>query len=538
MATGAERLKRIAGRLLAAGLFAAAPIAAGQATLTNPSPIRDQDRSDYRTLFSEKLSSVERTRAAGDDMTLAADMMGFASRVPDDDVGVRCLIYIDVLTLASNGADLALMKEAYGLLEGLWPGQDEVGTEKLMQLASRGYRAVERDDREAQGEHYIDLLLSIVKTYEDQNEPEQAIGVGRLASTIARTIGSSRMDSIEARLKRLDAANDMAKRIKMLTLSVQKNPQNSPAARELVKLLITQHNDPQTAAAYVESTNDDELIDLVTRCARGIDQANAASAMRVADWYVVLAEDQQGDRALKMLQLARSWYQRFLMIYPREDALAKRILEMDAMVAQKIEQLVSDNPELIGKLKGGWTPLIGNDFDFDNLVRAETDQKQVKNGQVTLKGGAMVIPFPADKASAYEVRLTVTVHDDATESRPALNMYIPMSKKRVLTTRYFIDHFHIAQIDDVPEERYIKPAPAKAGEKTQLTFQVDESGEETAFMMLYNGKPGVSWRGKARDLDEIDDAFRQRIPEGVGSVMLVRTTAHLTIHAADYRVRK
>ncbi|MEM9345128.1 MAG: hypothetical protein AAGB26_00795 [Planctomycetota bacterium] len=537
MATGVERLKRIAGRLLAAGLFAAAPLAAGQATLTSPSPIRDQDRSDYKTLFSEKLSSVERTRSTQDDMTLAADMMGFASRVPDDDVGVKCLIYIDVLVLASNGADLALMKEAYGLLEGLWPGQDEVGTEQLMQLASRGYRAVERDEREAQGEHYIDLLLGIVKTYEDQNEPEQAIGVGRLASTIARTIGSDQLKPIEDRLKRLDAANDMAKRIKMLTLSVQKNPQNSPAARELVKLLITQHDDPQTAAAYVDSTNDDELIDLVKRCAKGIGQANAASAMRVADWYVVLAEGQEDERALKMLQLARSWYQRFLMIYPREDALAKRVLEMDALVAQKIEQLVSDNPELVGKLKGGWIPLIDETFDFDKLVRAAADLKQVNNGQVTLEGGALVIPFPADKAPAYEVRLTVTVLKDATESRPALNMHIPMGKKRVLTTRYFIDHFHIAQIDDVIEERHIKPAPGQAGEKTQLIFQVDESGEEAAFMMLYNGKPGVSWRGKVRDLDEIDDEFRRRIPEGVGEVMLAQSPGQLTIHAVDYRVR-
>jgi hypothetical protein len=521
--------KRFSAGLLAAGLI-------GLPAVAQDSPVREQDRSTFDTLYGEKLSTVNRTRSTTDDTTLANEMVAFAMSLPDSDAGVRCLIYENVITLASTTADLGMMRETYESLQGQWPEQDLVTPEELMQLASRGYRGVDRSDRDEQGEHYIDMLLMLAQRYEEDNDPEQAIAVCRLASTIARTIGSDQLDPIVDKLEALATAVDMARRIKMLELSVQKNPQNSPAARELVKLLVTRHNDPVAAASYVESTSDEELIDLVKRCALGVDVANAATAMRVGDWYLSLAEDEQGQQAIDLLNESRKWYEQFFSLYERDDALARRVADMDRLVLLKIERLIADNPELIGKNKDGFEPLIAPPFDAEAHKIGKAELFVVSEaGQIAIEDGSLVIPFK--KVKTYEIRLTVTVNKDASSSRPAITLHLPVGENRLLTTCYFVDHFHIAQIDNVTETRLMEPAPAKVGQKHQLTFQVAETDGTIAYAMLYNGRAGIKWQGNLEEFDQIPEETLELIPEGTGPVMLLRCDANVTVHAVDYKER-
>ncbi len=521
-------MKRMAVGLLAIVLWA--PLAPAQSN----SPISDRDRSSFDTLFGEKLTSVARTRSTTDDKVLANDMLNFAGGLPDTDAGAKCLVYAEIITLASNTADLGLIREAFGLLETIWPEQDLVSPELLMQRASRAYQGVERRDRDEQGGHYIELLMGIARHYENENDPEQAIGVCRLASTIARTIDSDQFDLIQDKLERLSAASDMAKRIKMLELSVQKNPQNSPAARELVKLLITEHNDIEAAARYVESTRDEELTDLVQRCLLGIDQANAATAMRVGDWYIALAEDVQDEKALKLLQKSRDWYEQFFALYRREDALAKRAAEMDNLALLKIEHLVADNPELVEMPRDGWLPLIAPPFDPDKHKLGQLDVFEVERNEITIDNGALMIPF--DKARAYEVRLTLTIHVNAGEEAEAW-LYLPVSNNRFILTRYHAAGDTLARVDKVSEDRLLKNLPDRTGQKIQLTYQVAELNGQVAFALLYQGKAALKWQGGLEELEELDEEQRARLPADVGNVMLLRCFKKLTIHAVDYKPR-
>lgn len=534
MATGAVTIKRFAVRLLAAGLLAWAPLSAAE----GGSPVSDQDRMIFKTLYGEKLSTVDRTRNGADDITLAGEMMAFASDLPAADAGVQCLIYIDAVRLASNGADLGLMKEASGLLNSRWPGQDAVSPEELMQLASRAYRSVERNDRAEQGEHYIDLLLQIVDRYVKENDPEQAIGVCRLASTIARTIGSDQLKPIEARLKRLDAANDTAKRIKMLTLSVEKNPQNSPAARELIRMLIIHHNDPKTALKYVESTKDEELIDLVRRCAKGIGRSNAATALRVGDWYVILAEDQDDDPAVALLGTARKWYARFFAEYRRDDALAKRVRMMDRMAASRIERLSAGNPGPAGDgdpEENQWLSLTTPPYDVRDYLALRPDFLDTAGGQITIDDGQFAIPLKP--GSAYEVRITLTVHDPEQYEKRGITVVLPVGEKHTITTRYMAKGGTIATIDHVSEKTLIDDAPDRVGGKVQLTLQVSQTETQMAYAVLFNGKPAASWKGITEHLEETDKDDFRRLPKDLGTAVLIRSLTKVTLHAVEYRER-
>lgn len=529
MAKRTQITRTLTSALLASAVFSSAIPAYAQ------SPIRDQDQSAYNTLYRDKLDTVERTRTIDDDLTLAREMFAFAKEVPGD-VGVQCLIYLDVINLAANGADLTLMHQALTQLETLWPGQDALSSEQLMQLASRAYRAVDRNNRIPQGEAYIDLLLIVADRYEAQSDLEQTIGVCRLASTIARSIESKRSDTLLNKLAQLDAANEMAKRIKMLALSVEKNPQNSPAARELVRLLITQQNDLQTAATYVQSTSDEELIDLVQRCAKGMEQATAATAQRAGDWYVALAEGEKDQQAVFLLEQARQWYQQFFLLYRRDDALAKRVQDMDSLVMARIERLLETNPELkdAEAAKGKWVALTGPDFKALDHVFGPANNIQVNNqGRIGLSNTAVMIPYKPGKA--YEIRITLTVHADAEIGNPAINVHLPVGDGRILTTRYYVNEYTIANVDAVVATKLIEPAPAQLDQKTQLTFQLAESRGSLAYVMLYNGKPGVKWTGELTQLQPLNDERTKDIPEPLGPVLIIEGIGTVSIHLVEYR---
>ena len=520
-------MKRIAAGLLISALW----------TLTvyaqESSPIRVEDRANFGTLYAEKLSSVDRTRTIIDDQALAKEMFDFAQALPDTDAGAKCLIYAELTALSSKTGDLGLMRESMGLLETLWPDQDLVSQEVLMQRASQAYHAVDRGGRKEQGEHYIELLLRIALRHEKANDPEQAIGVCRLARTVARTIDSDLFDTIQDKLEHLASANDMAKRIKLLERSLQKNPQNSSAAHELVKLLVTDHNDIQAAAKFVELTRDEELVDLVQRGAKGIEDASAATAMRVGDWYIALAEDERDEKALKLLYRSRDWYEQFFALYRRDDALAKRAEGMDNLALLKIERLLVSNPALVQTPRRGWSPLIAPPFDLDKQKLGELDVSGINRGEITINNGAFFISFK--QGQAYEVRLTLTVHEDADNGQPAISLYLPISDNRFILTRYHATGAVLARVDKVDENRLLRGLPDRTGQKRVLTFQVAELSGQTAFTMLYQDKAAIKWQGEREELDKLDP---DQLPQAVGPVMLLRCFQKVTIHAVDYKARQ
>lgn len=519
----------LAAALLASTLASTTPASAQAA---KPSPIHDQDRTAYDTLYKDKVASVHRTRTGSDDRALGQEMLAFAKDIPDD-LGVQCLLYIETISLASNASDLALMSQAYILLTDRWPEQDTVSPEELMQFASLAYRGVDRQDRKQQGEHYISLLRRIAAQYKSQDDPEQSLGICRLASTIARSIDSPQTEPINQSIKQLNDTIETDRRIKMLKVVVDNNPENRPAAKNLVTLLITRHNDTASALAYVGATQDEELIDLVTHCSRGIEEANAATAMRIADWYLAISDDEPDNVALTLLEHARRWYARFAELYRREDALAKRVAEMDRLTQAKIDRIIAEQTGLGQGEANGWESLIKPPYDPEDFKTSAKQIHRDEQGGLTFNTGKFFVPYK--EANAFEIRLTLTVHEDTEKDQaPVIRLSLPLVD-RVLVTRYFIGGERIADVDKVKETVLISPAPGRVGQKCDLTVQIAVDGQEIAFAMLYEGKPAVTWQG---ELNELEAYNRQSIDErsiDVGHAMHLSSRAHVTLHALEYR---
>lgn len=527
-----KRMKWIAFGLSAAALlFAVAPAVAQQDGL-----IRDEDRTAYQAIYGEKLTSVKRTRNESDDRTLAKELMAFASGVPDDP-GVQCLIYIDVLTLASNAAEMKMMAEASALLHQRWPNQDAVSPEELMQLAARGYRSVDRRDRESQGEHYINLLLDMADRLGPADDTEQATNIYRLAGTIARTISSDQEAFIENKIKQLTAASEINRRIKMLELAIQKNPQNRPVAKELVTMLVTKRNDLSAALKVVASTSDEELIDLVQQCAKGIDQANAAAALRIGDWYAALAEDERDEQALALLEQAHAWYGRFISLYSRDDALAEHVKNKNAIVKLKIGQLTKDTPASANNT-GRWLPMIAPPFEAkDNLFGTGTPKRLESNqGQIIIDDGMFGIPLP--KADSYEIKITMTTPNPEEEyEKRSIYVDLPIGEDRYINLHLYVKDGTVANLRHIEENLRIEDAPDRTAQKVQYTLQVSQTEGQTAVAVLYNGKLATSWKGNYEQLKERVKGDIRYLPLERGNVMAISSMTVNTIHAVEFRKR-
>lgn len=505
--------------LLALVLLALVPAVNAQVT---QKPVTSEDEAIFKTLFREKLTTVNRTRSTADDLTLAQEMMALAKASPDDP-GVQCLLYIETIPLAASGSDIPLMSEAIALLEELWPGHEAASVENQLDLSSRAYRAVPRSERGPVGEAYIKLLMGLVKQSKERGDLDEAINIGQLANTIARTIDSDQRERVVQELKRLSNESALIERIQRLSDSVNKNPQNSPAAIELVELLLKKRNDPAAALPYVDSTDDEELIDLVNHAAKGVDHASAAVAMRVGDWYRILAESEQDLEAEVLLSTARVWYARFFTLYTRQDALAKRVETMDQNTAFRLDVI---HEKLGIRKETDWLDLIKDRFDPEQ--HAKSGEVRVKDNQLQCEPSSLLFPAATNASYEFEVSFKVVKHDET--DMPMI--FLLPAGDRFVRIRYRYTGALILS-SDLEEVRHTDPERGNdLGKTRKLNFQIIFDEEEAQVAVLLDGEQVMEWEGAFADLP---DRETLELPEGMVGVIRAFVRNPTLIESAQYR---
>jgi len=489
-------------------------LAAGDAPAQNSEPTPSatpptaQDRATFDELYKDQLASAARTRSTADDLDLLEEMIGFAEQIPDDP-GVQQLIYIEAIPLAARGGDIASMLTLADRLEAVRPGHEAASMSNLITLADRAYRQAPRDERGRVATPYIDLLLIAAERAAENDDLRQAASYARQANSIARSIDSERQPAVEARFEFYTLEASIRHRIEMLTQAVDRNPNNKPAARELVELLLSKRNDPVAANQYVELLGDAELTELVGLSAEGIEQASAATALRMGDWYVKLSEDQPDDYAQPLLEQARRWYARFLETYPRQDTLAQRVRSMDQVAAGRIERIAAARgPSLkLAVDPDGWVNLIDNPYDpGDHLIGSEK-QLTVAGGVIRMDHAALVVPF--EPAKAYELRTTVTVQSERDENADlGFIVHLPIGDTgRVAMARYYFEGPKCLRVVGVGAEDVLQDPPSRRGKKSELVFQVAQvEADKAAIVLLIDGEVAGRWQGPIAELVQDEDA--------------------------------
>lgn len=490
-------------------------------------PASERDKEIFAQLYRSKLQAVQRTRTIRDDQELYEDMLDFASEIPDDP-GVRGLIYSEVIPMAISTGDIQTMIHASNKMAQIWPDHPLTQSKALIDLADRAYRTASRSNRGAIAGPLIDLLLKGAKEYADTGDYKQALDLSRQAITIAKAVNSDKTQKVKGVLDTYLQESETLNRIKMLTLSVRKNPQNRPAAKELVDLLIIKRNDPTAAMEFAALAGDDELQELITLCDQGVDEATAATAMRVGDWYAGLAQQEDDAEALQLLIAAQVWYQRFFDEYTRRDTLAARVQQMNDAVKNRIDKI---SPPVAVDEDAGWVNLFDDPFDTDkHLIDSEEKFEVTAQGLKLLPSANLAVPFP--NKEPFELRVVTTLNEQINGGEDVLAMYVPVEDE-AFSFHLFAGNERLGNIHGVQATHSEEIPKERLNAQMELVIQAAMLKEDVlAVHVLLNGKSAMKWRGS---LEGLIIADRVNPDEDLGRVLYFNCTSVSTIHKLEYR---
>lgn len=485
--------------------------------------VSDEDRVKFDELYRAKLTAAQTSRITTDDRELAQEMFDLAAQIPDSP-GVQCLIYIEAIPLSAVGGDLDLAIQSAGRLELLWPGHEAADRGVLLEYAARAYRDADRELRPAIAEPYLGLLLSSADHAEEADDLEQATALCRQANTIARTVSSPQRERIEARLTQLSEASAVLTRIELLAGAVRKNPQNKPGAKELVELLVVNRGDPAAAAEFAPLTGDEDLAEVVAMCNGGVEEASAAAALRVADWYLALADQEDDYLAEHLLRQAHRWYDRFLEVYPREDALAKRVASMRLVVDGRIKRIAQTQRDA---MRGRWIDLVQADFDPRLHTIGESTLTH-RRSEIQLTAGSFVLPVTPE--GDFELRLQFTMN----QATPGLTVHLPVGRTAA-TFNYAILNNTTNSIEGLNEVDFAETNMNRPGRRFELTYQAKlMENNEIALALLVNGQVSLNWQGSA---DEVRPLETNLPPEHHGRALMFTCNGDITFHRIELRER-
>ncbi|MGB0766835.1 MAG: tetratricopeptide repeat protein [Phycisphaeraceae bacterium] len=506
---------RIARLLVVIALGLALP-----AWAESPVAISQADRQAFQSLYQDKLNDVKRTAASDDDRELLAQMLEIAERIPDDP-GLQCLIYINTIPLSLNSGDLASLERSVERLESLSPGHPAAQADSLLKQAGSAYRGARRDDRERIADLYLDLLLDRARALAELAEYREALRDGKQAIAVARAVDSSRIDLAESVYREIDEAYDLAKRIDRLTRALERSPQNVPAARELVNLLVVRRDDPAAAAAFAELTEDADARAALPILEAGMDEASPEEAALVGGWYAKLAEGEEDRYAARLLGHARNWYARFFETYDKRDALMLQAQATDKAVTLRLAQLIQ---------RDGWKDLIAETFDPDRHS-LRPGRLTVRDGSILTKEGWFVLPvYPK---GGYDLRITMTPQS-AQPGGPTIVVYIPVASSGG-TVRYWHSGEDVVSIGQTDVAMRVPGRGSAVGDRVEVLIQVRPKDEPfAAINLLVDGKQAADWQGRVHQLEQPDHV---KPPEQFGNAIgiLGAKTVALELHAIEYR---
>ncbi|MEM9413867.1 MAG: hypothetical protein AAGA29_00130 [Planctomycetota bacterium] len=497
--------------LMAAGLFYAAPIAAQDETTP-------EDQGVVDAFFRDKITAVRRTRGTEDDALLIAEMVEKAREVPDSP-GVQRRIYETAIELGmSTGAYLPAIGAAVQLQKD-FPDAVMATDEALLGYYAEAYRETLRAERAEIAEPYLALMVRQAEEAEAAGNAESAQRLYREALSIARSVRSPLEDSLAASMERINAAAQIEGRIRALTSALEINDRNTSAARELTMLLVLHRKDLPAAAEVVGLTQDPDLIDAVTMGAGGPDAADAAEALRVADWYFGLA-DQEPEMVEYLLGEAAVYYDRFLDTYPREDALSGWVEKRREDAQNQLDEIRSAAERLT---RGEWRSVIEQiDPERHAILNAPT----VRNGQLSVANSGFVIPFQPE--GNYDLRIQFRFD----RGEDGIVFYLPLGESDGAVYQYSRwDHSRI-QIDGV-ERTQEKGFMLTRGRVVELGIEVRVLREGYASIVGYvDGDVCIRWVGSIEDL-VVGDNYTPS--ERHGNAIAVRCGGRFTFRSIEVR---
>jgi len=438
----------------------------------------------FQSLYGEELKRVAATRDVGDDLALAAKLLGAARAAESQPalLAVLCEKSFDLAAEHPKGCETALA--AADLLARKTPERAQALQERVLSVRQRQYDVTRGDARSAAGEALITCLTDAAATRTGARAFKDATKFYRQALTVARAIRSASAEWIRSQIKRLGERQRVVANLPRLVGNLKVNPGNRQARDQLIRLLLVDLDNPAEAAKYLDDKCDPSLGKYVPAAAKPVEAAPEVACVEMADWYRQLAADAVSASKIGMLVRSRNYYERFMELHSAAD-----------MDRAKVELALKKVDEDLKAL--GWTQPPGPWIDVLKITTADNlrtwgDFKRTDAGIVSGPKELCRASLPIHPVGNYEleVKLTRVTGGQMGIAIPVGNTMPVVALKDKVSG---IQLIRGKKVDD--NETKTSAAAIRNGQPITVGVKVLLDGDKATLSVTLDGKPYIKWTG-------------------------------------------
>ena len=317
-------------------------------TLSLPGPPARGDESAelFQSLFGDRVAQARRTFTKTDDVELAKEILAVVESTPDSPelITIVCRTAHELASADRSGDPTAL--QAMEVLGRLVPGERSTALAGTIAIQRRQVTGERDPARKMQlNQAIIDQEMELAGLLEQEGKIEEAHRLLRQTLALARSSRSPQVSLLGSRLARLSARKAAVAKIEILKERLKADPKDTDSARELVRALVVDLDDPTAARKYSFLLPDDTERATIKLAAKPAEMRTAAEALAVARWYEGLAKSNEATHMLPMYKrAAESYLQSLIRSIASQDLAHVHARIALTNITQVIEKLETDLP--------------------------------------------------------------------------------------------------------------------------------------------------------------------------------------------------
>jgi len=448
-------------------------------------------QATFDDLFGRSVQAAKATRDTADDVDLALELLAAARQAGEHPqlLAIICTQAYDLVIRLEGEHDLAV-----AAMTLLADGSDEhaIGAlEKIVELREERYDSARGLARRQAGEDLIDSFVALAEALSAAGETPRAAAAMSRAEQLAAEVAPNRQGRLYEATQRMEVHRRASQQAAECLSRLSANPDDSQARAALVRLELTDMDDPVAAAGHVDASVDEFLRTYVPLAAKGPEQLSPVAALEVGAWYVHLADEADAVVAAAMFRRAAGYLHRAAA--DEQDVAEKLRAQLLARSARNGLASVSGMPLATGEYH---ELVVLVDLREDILAGG---WRQLNGGLQTLGKDEARIRLPVKLVGSYTLQVKLTRTDGAGMAAITL----PVGDTAVLLK---LDAMGLSGLELVDGESTVENATALIGRKLEnnrsysLTAEVSISGERASIAVRVSGRTWVSWRGKMASL--------------------------------------
>ncbi|MDP7637124.1 MAG: hypothetical protein QF577_06210 [Phycisphaerae bacterium] len=299
---------------------------------------------DYELLFGEEAIRVTATSDTADDAVFARKLLRAAGDVPDSPA-FQILLYDKTYEFAlrdASGYSDAL--EAVKSLEKAVPSRRSDLQRMKFRVLQLRYTQSSDPVKRLAARPYLEMLIEVADAKVSADKVEEAKGLYREASEVARYLESPKAAEIQAKLRRVSDLLEQKERLKKLQDKLALNPKDIETRQKLILLYVAELDKPLKAKKLLNSDVDEAFRTYVPLAAKELESIDKNVLVELGNWYYKRLAREAGPLSkFKMLSRAKACYERFIAVHKKRDVrtlqakLALRELEKDLTNVDDLE---------------------------------------------------------------------------------------------------------------------------------------------------------------------------------------------------------